>query len=133
LIKNFADIKGHILTVTTRKHAIIFSRRIEENGDLNFSYAVFQEFITFLKEQVNECWSNFKPKEASSFGSDYAEYYDSKLKNDGSLLLGKNRLSISRPVEGNVRCYKFNKTKMQSFMFDLLRREDQENDRKTTN
>ena len=133
MIKNFDDVNGHILTVTTRKHAIIFSRRIEENSYLDFSDDVFQEFIAFLKEQANECWSNFKPKEANSFGSDYAEYYDSKLRNDGSLSLGKNGLSIVRPVEGNVCCYQFNKAKMQSFMFDLLRREDQENDGKTTN
>jgi len=120
MIRTFKDIQNKVLTISTRRHAIILSRPIEENSRLNFPDEVFEDLVIFLKDESSKCWDNFKPKEANSFSSDYWEYYDKKFDNNGYISIGEHSLNIERPVEGEGRCYQFNKAKMQSFMFDLI-------------
>lgn len=120
MIRTFNDIEKKTLIVNTRRHAIIFSRPIEENSRLNFPDEIFEDLIIFLQDESKKCWDNFEPKEANSFSSDYYEYYDRKLDNEGHLRISEHALTIERPVQGVSRCYQFNKARMQSFMFDLL-------------
>lgn len=122
MIENFKDEKRNVLTVVTRKHAIFLARPLSENSDMKFDKETWNNLKEFLSEQANQCWKNFQPKESTNRGSDYSEYYDRELDSNGYLSIGDCTLSISRPVNEELRCYKFDKTKMQSFMFDLLNR-----------
>lgn len=122
MIENFKDEKRNVLTVVTRKHAIFLARPLSENSDMKFDKETWNNLKEFLSEQANQCWKNFQPKEATNRGSDYSEYYDRELDSNGYLSIGDCTLSIDRPVNEELRCYKFDKTKMQSFMFDLLNR-----------
>ena len=61
------------------------------------------------------------PKEVSSYGDDYWEYYDKELDNDGRLSIKNGEMIFELPAYhlGSIRCYKFNKAKAQSFIYDL--------------
>ena len=120
MIRTFKDIQNKTLVINTRRHAIILSRPIEENGKMHFPDETFEDLIIFLQDESQKCWDNFNPKEANSFSSDYYEYYDKQFDNNGYISIDEHSLNIERPVEGKERCYQFNKAKMQSFMFDLL-------------
>lgn len=81
----------------------------------------FFAFAMDVKELAEEVWPGIEPKEATSYASDYDEYYDKKLDNNGSLKLNFNEsiLRVSQVAYYESRVYKFNKRKMQSFLFDL--------------
>jgi len=99
MIRTFKALENKSLVIMTRKHAIIFSRPIEQNSTLNFDDETFEDLTVFLQDQANECWDKFVPKEPTSIGSDYEEYYDRKLGNNGYLYIGEHSLKITRPVE----------------------------------
>ncbi|MBC6308145.1 hypothetical protein HCJ66_01130 [Listeria sp. FSL L7-1582] len=116
---------GLVLKVAHRKSAVEFhleSPNIESrNLDFHFTPAVFNKLLDYILVVANESWSNPSPQDANSPGSDYWEYYDKKLDNNGYLSIDfiGNTLSLSRPVDKYNKLYQFNKRKMESFMFDI--------------
>lgn len=121
MIKTFTSVNKKVLTIIAKKHSIVLSRPVSENSILDFSYGEFEELVSFLEDQSYQCWDNFKPQDVTSLGNDYSEYYDRKLKNNGYISIRKRGLEIKRPVAEENICFKFNKAKMQTFMFDLLK------------
>lgn len=81
------------------------------NSDLN-------DLRIFLKENTKKVWKNFQPKEADSWGSDYDEFYDKKTDNNGYLFF-RNGLNFDSPSDETTLLYRFNKRKMESFIYDL--------------
>ena len=61
------------------------------------------------------------PKEATSDRNDYWQYYDRELDNNGYLSIKNGEMTFELPAYhlGSIRCYKFNKAKVQSFIYDL--------------
>lgn len=112
------------LVVKHRKHAIIFENEtgIQDNYKFDFTFEPdeFKAFIQYLNDIIPDVWKNFQPKEANSLGSDYYEYYDRLLDNNGYLSIGDNNLKIEAPNLSTGRLYQFNKPKMQSFIYDLI-------------
>lgn len=78
-------------------------------------------FYRQLYEMAKEVWSDLKIQDVTGFGNDYGEYYDRELDNEGSASIGVDGISFSPPaphLESN-RLYRFTKTKMQTYLFDL--------------
>lgn len=120
--KQFKDIDDDILTIESNKKNIIFKLENEnlENADIYFDDETKKELILYLEEISKGIWSDFEPKEAYSMSSDYNEYYDRKYDNNGYMrILKGGGLSIEKPSYDCPYMYKFNKAKMQSFIFDL--------------
>lgn len=128
--KLFKDMAEKGLIVKSRKSAIIFEA---DSGTVfdgfshgydvgyDFSPEVYKSFVLYLFEQAKLSWPGIYPKECDSLGSDYYEYHDSKLDNNGYLTLFSSvpSISLSRPDVLSLKLYQFNKRKMQSFLFDL--------------
>lgn len=123
----FESVHGLQLVVTHRRSAVIFEvvETAETKGmyRLNFKFTqeTFYELCTYLRRVANEAWTEIIPQEANSFGADYAEYYSRKLENNGYLTLKPLTLEIERPDIDHVELYQFNKAKMASFLYDLMR------------
>jgi hypothetical protein len=120
----FETLNGYKLIIKNRKSAVIFEIDEEQtNKHYQFLFAFspddFIEFITYIESIANDSWTNLIPKEADSLGSDYYEYYDKELDNNGYLSIRENGLLIERPSLESIRLYQFNKKKMESFIFDL--------------
>lgn len=123
-IKEFIGKYGVNLIIESNKTNIILktdSKNIERDYYLNiyFNKEVFKELIKYIESISNKIWKDFTPKEANSISSDYEEYYDSKYDNNGYLSIGESFLKIERP---HIECpymYKFNKRRMESFIYDL--------------
>lgn len=122
--KVFTDIHGLELLVSYRKSAIIF----ELGNDINknqqyfefiFNIEIFKELFDYLMDAAGKAWSEIQLKECNSLGSDYMEYYDKKLDNNGYLHLFKNKLELERVDPYNNKLYQFNKVKIQSFLYDF--------------
>lgn len=99
-----------------------------ELPQINFEYSDSFSMSQFLIEIALKVWKDFKPKEANSFSSDYCDFYDRKLDNNGYLEILQNKtLSFEAPyVEEKQKqylLYRFNKRKMQSFCYDLAQLE----------
>lgn len=122
--KLFKAVDGMTLNVKHRKSAV-FLELTEESKDRRFNFdfdkKTFKEFCDYIKQISNESWVNVNPKEAFSCGSDYDEFYDRETDNNGYLSIRKSvkGLSIERPSLESLLLYKFNKTKMESFIYDL--------------
>jgi hypothetical protein len=122
--RTFKSIDGLELLVKNRKAAVIFEIvkvRVDKQYNFNFRFdpEIFKELLEHLELVANQSWDNLNPKEANSLGADYWEYYDKELDNDGSLLIKDCGLSMSRPSAESNRLYKFNKRKMESFIYDF--------------
>lgn len=122
--KVFTDIYGLELLVSYRKSAIIF----ELGNDINknqqyfkfiFNIEIFKELFDYLMDAAGKAWSEIQLKECNSLGSDYEEYYDKKLDNNGYLHLFKNKLELERVSLYSNKLYQFNKAKIQSFLYDF--------------
>ncbi|MED1125170.1 hypothetical protein [Bacillus atrophaeus] len=121
----FKTLDGPDLIVKSRRSAVIFE--IDKNQDTNeynlimkFSPEDYKELMKYLEEASNKSWASLIPKEATSFGAEYFEYYDKELDNNGYLWTRENNtLSISRPSLDSTRLYQFNKKKMESFIYDF--------------
>lgn len=100
----------------------------EKNSLTVISGDMFDYFKEFIKEAAEDAWGNLKPKEASSMGANYYEYYDKELDNKGYLSIKGKEIHFERPQKDHRRVYKFNKRKMESFLFDLEKlREEKRN------
>ena len=122
--KEFIDKYGVNLIIESNKNNIIFktdSKNVKRDCYLNvyFDKEVFEELIKYTESISNKIWNDFTPKEADSISSDYAEYYDRKYDNNGCLSIGENFFRIERPCIEYPYMYKFNKRRMESFMYDL--------------
>jgi len=112
------------LVVKHRKSAVILELREENNTDYRFVFPFktaeeFIEFSDYMHEVATEVWPSHTPKQATSDGADYWEYYDWEMDNNGYLTLYREKLCIERPNLANKRMYQFNKRKMESFIYDL--------------
>ena len=122
--KEFIDKYGVNLIIESNKNNIIFktdSKNVKRDCYLNvyFNKEVFEELIKYTESISNKIWNDFTPKEADSISSDYAEYYDRKYDNNGCLSIIENFFRIERPCIECPYMYKFNKRRMESFMYDL--------------
>ena len=122
--KEFIDKYGVNLIIESNKNNIIFktdSKNVKRYCYLNvyFNKEVFEELIKYTESISNKIWNDFTPKEADSISSDYAEYYDRKYDNNGCLSIRENFFRIERPCIECPYMYKFNKRRMESFMYDL--------------
>lgn len=112
------------LVVKHRKSAIIFENlKGKKEKEDYFSYFFedeeFKNFVSYIEKIANEAWVNIVPKEAESYGADYAEYYDRKYDDNGYLEIVDNKIVITAPYWSVDTLYQFNKPKIQSFIFDL--------------
>lgn len=116
-------IEGYVLPHWKDQTPVIQPSELEQK--YNFSQTEFKEFMAYMEKIALESWKSFAPKDADSWGADYADYYDKDFDNEGSLRVGKyfvdvkgpaNQPKTSNPV---VRLYKFNKRKFESFVYDL--------------
>lgn len=94
------------------------------NFPMYFTSETFTKIIQYLfdlaDELCSECkWKDFKLKEATSLGSDYAEYYDRKFDAEGCLDIKENALIFERPSNESLILYKFNKRRLESFLYDV--------------
>ena len=82
---------------------------------------ITEDFVSRFKALALSVWKDLNPKEVSSYGNDYWEYYDRELDNDGRLSIKNGKMTFELPAYhlGSIRCYKFNKAKVQSFIYDL--------------
>lgn len=124
----FKTLEGYELLMEKRKSNITFRIKsvpkdvdIENRYSFYFSFDenVFADLIKEFTKAAKSIWKNFNPKEATSWGSDYYEYYDKQYDNNGTLELGKNVLIFERPSSEDLKLYQFNKLKAESFVYDL--------------
>lgn len=89
-------------------------------------FAMTTELIEYLSDLAKDVWENFQPKECTSWSSDYYEYHDKEYDSDGILSISHDGkyLDFQLPANhlGYNRMYKFNKVKMQSFIYDTERK-----------
>lgn len=131
LNKEFSTLNSYILTVKIKRNQIqCFLKDDKEYLQkyrfyLLFDKQSFKKLSDYLMELSLSLWQDFEPKEATSMSSDYAEYYDREFDNEGCLGIYKARkpdniaLLVEKPsIESNL-LYKFNKRRMESFLFDI--------------
>ena len=125
MIKEFYDRKGtNLLIEHNRTNVILKTNKENITKDyylsLYFDKNVFEEMIKYLEGISKTIWKDFEPKEANSINSDYAEYFDKKYDNNGYLtIFCDSALKIERPSDDCPYMYKFNKRRMESFIYDL--------------
>jgi len=124
ITKEFIDSNNANLIIEHNKTNITFktdNKNIEMVYYLNlhFSKDTFEQIIKYLESISKDIWKDFNPKEANSFSSDYEEYYDRKYDNNGYLKILENGFKIERPYVDCPYMYKFNKRRMESFLYDL--------------
>lgn len=125
--RTFTSTNGLELIINSRKSAVIFEMeqmntqqlKVQYNFEFKFAPEVFNELLQYIETISNKSWVGLSPKDADSLGSDYYEYYDRKLDNNGYLTIIQNGLSIERPSLESGRLYQFNKKKMESFIYDF--------------
>lgn len=115
------------LVVEHRKSAVILKNATgkkaeEDDFEYIFTPEGFVQFVNYIEEAANEAWVGIVPREAYSVGSDYYEYYDRKYDNNGYLTIIENGISIEAPWGSLDTLYQFNKSKMQSFIYDLRKK-----------
>lgn len=123
-IKIFKTVNDLNLIIKRNKSNIAFE--IEPNQDnkcykfsFKFISETFNNLLKYIEVIAKDTWENFTPKEATSIGSDYNEYYDRKLDSNGCLSIYENTLIIERPSLNSEKLYQFNKGKMESFIYDF--------------
>lgn len=112
------------LVIKHRKSAIIFEnaggkKERESRFAYTFSEESFKVFYAYILEIANEAWTGVVPREATSLGSDYDEYYDRTYDDNGTLSIINLGIMINAPYWSVDTLYQFNKPKVQSFIYDL--------------
>lgn len=113
----FNDGHGQKLIVMVNRSNIQIHTE-EKTLDYRF-YLDSDEILHYLKEQATQVWKSFCPKEADSFGADYAEFYDRATDNNGLLDYHNGMLIFESPSKETTLLYQFNKRKMESFIYDM--------------
>lgn len=116
--KVFADEHGRKLIVQVNRSNIQLHSERADILDYRF-YLDTTDLLTYLKEQATRIWKSFTPKEADSFGADYAEFYDKATDNNGYLDYRNETLIFESPSEETTLLYQFNKRRMESFIYDM--------------
>jgi hypothetical protein len=125
IIKEFIDKNGTNLIIEYNKTNIIFrtdDKNIQKDYYLTlyFNDDIFEEILNYLINISENIWNDFKPKKTDSISSDHEEYYDKKYDNNGYLrVLKENGFKIEKPYIDCPYMYKFNKRRMESFIYDL--------------
>lgn len=86
-----------------------------------FDEETLKRLLAHIKNLGINIFKELKPKEADSLASDYCEYYDRKYDNEACLSLYGNKLRIERPSLENNILYRFNKRRLESFIYDNLK------------
>lgn len=126
--KIFSSMEGYNLAIrNSRKTILLELKNYIINKDkkrflfeLHFEEKVFKELEKYLYDIAKETWEDFIPKEADCMRADYTEYYSRKYDNNGYLYLRENSLKIDRPSVEDMTLYKFNKRRMESFIYDII-------------
>lgn len=116
--KVFADEHGRKLIVQVNRSNIQLHSERADILDYRF-YLDTTDLLTYLKEKATRIWKSFTPKEADSFGADYAEFYDKASDNNGYLDYRDEILLFESPSEETTLLYQFNKRRMESFIYDM--------------
>jgi hypothetical protein len=122
--RKFLDKKGEELIIVMNKTNIVLESGKDFEGfnlSLDFDKKTFEKVREVIINFSNKVWSNFNPKEATSEGSDYYEYYDKKFDNNGYLTIRDYNFMCERPVKESLKLYQLNKRKAESLVFDLLK------------
>lgn len=122
----FTTIDGLELAVKHKRSSVSFELIKDfpvgdDKFDFKFDKETFKDLCDHIKKVSLEVWPSLKPKDATSEASDYAEFYDKVSDNNGSLGISRyyHGLSINRPYLSQRLLYRFNKAKMQCFIYDL--------------
>lgn len=93
----------------------------KDRFDFKFDEETFKELSDYIKKVSLEVWPSLNPKEITSEANDYDEFYDKVSGNNGYLGISRfyHGLSIDRPYLSQRLLYRFNKAKMQCFIYDL--------------
>lgn len=116
--RSFKDEHGRKLIVRVNRSNIQIHTERKDLIDYRF-YLDDMELLKFLKEQAKKVWKSFRPKEAGSFGADYAEFYNKATDSNGYLEYRNEMLIFESPSEETTLLYQFNKKKLESFIFDI--------------
>lgn len=129
--EEFESMSGEILRVVTNRSNIQFvlpnDEVVGENNERAYLFdeKAFRGFVKYLEREGKFIWKNFMPKEATSFSSDYDEYYDKQYDNNGYLSIDGNKaITVTACWNAENRLYQFSKAKLQSFVYDCLKRID---------
>lgn len=114
----FNDGHGRKLIVRVNRSNIQIHTEEKQILDYRF-YLDSDEILHYLKEQATKVWKSFRPKEADSFGADYADFYDKATDNNGCLEYRDEMLIFESPSKETTLLYQFNKRKMESFIYDM--------------
>ena len=114
----FNDGNGRKLIVRVNRSNIQIHTEEKQILDYRF-YLDSDEILHYLKEQATKVWKSFRPKEADSFGADYAEFYDRATDNNGLLEYRDEMLIFESPSKETTLLFQFNKRKMESFIYDM--------------
>ena len=114
----FNDEHGRKLIVRVNRSNIQIHTEEKSILDYRF-YLDSDEILHYLKEQATKVWKSFRPKEADSFGADYAEFYDRATDNNGLLEYRDEMLIFESPSKTTTLLFQFNKRKMESFIYDM--------------
>lgn len=114
----FNDGHGRKLIVRVNRSNIQIHTEDKQILDYRF-YLDSDEILHYLKEQATKVWKSFRPKEADSFGADYADFYDKATDNNGYLEYRDEMLIFGSPSKETTLLYQFNKRKMESFIYDM--------------
>lgn len=105
--------------------SIIFENSSEDPYQTRVVFELTKEqysnFYHQLYEMAKDVWQNLELQDVTGLSNDYGEYYDRELDNNGDASIGENRISFWPPaphLESN-RLYRFTKTKIQTYLFDL--------------
>ena len=126
-MREFIDRHGVNLIIKYNKTNIILetdNKNITNNYvlKLHFDDDILKELRSYLEMIAKQIWCDFTPKEADSLRSDYTEYYDRKSDNNAYLNLYINgALRIEKPSKDTLYMYKFNKRRMESFIYDFAK------------
>lgn len=125
----FVTDDGEGMLVKKQRSGIVFelADHVPNQVDfkMNFGKEEFERFVRHMNVVALEVWPSFKPKEAFSEASDYDIYYCKETDNNGYLRINKKDfgITVERSTPETQELFKFNKSKMQSFIYDLNKKE----------
>lgn len=127
----FKTIDGLELAVKHKRASVSFELTEdvpvgEDRFNFKFDDETYKQLCDYIRKVSLEVWPSLVPKDATSEASDYAEFYDKASDNNGSLGISRtfSGLTIYRPFLSQRLLYRFNKAKMQCFIFDLNKKKE---------